>query len=257
MSSDPSILSRDVQIHSIEMSSSRACNSVNSIQTPHSRDFSSPGNFSYITRNSPRVITTETYLPASESSIQLSPYNSKTYSSSDAPTLSYESFEKHFLWNTSLFHSTTRPMNERMLSHSKLDNIFIRQNYGNISAETNKISNIANDNEEFVNQESHSIDMSKTTLNDNPDDYQHSKSIAIKRNPYSIEEILKKPEKKMRYVEPFVHNHQVVKHFENVHGTIQSIAVNSETTECFNHTAESDLINRKGRIRLKVYDISV
>lgn len=259
LSSDSSVFNNDLRIHSIELSSTRTCNPGNLIQTPLSSIDIPMGNSTYITRNSPKIVTTvsETYLPLETpgSSIQISSNVPITYPTSDISTLS---FEKHFLWNTSLFCSQTLPMNERLLNHSKLNNIFNWKNHKNFPVESNVISDFDIDNKKISDQKSHEPpEMRGTPYNSNCNEDTSSSSLAFKRNPYSIDEILKKPVKKIRYTDSFDFNQKQVGHRDDTQGSLKSTDVNSGTTDCSDKTSESSLLNKRSRIRLKVYDISV
>lgn len=261
LTTDSTILNNDVQIHSIELSS-RTSNPIKISQKPLSNIEFPLGNSTFITSISPKIVTTvsETYLPmeSSRSSLQIISDNSGTNKTNDNTTLSYDSFEKHFLWNTSLFCSQTLPMTEDLLTQTKLDNIFNKRKHENNAAVIDKISTHVNDNKEILDQKSYNyFEMPKISLNTNRNDYLNSNSSANKRNPYSIEEILKKPEKQMRFTDPFFFNHNEVVHCDEIQNAMKSMDVNSGTIECSDQTSDSSLLSKRARIRLKVYDISV
>lgn len=247
LTSNSSIFNSDVQIHStLELSTSQTCNqSVSGIEYP------TFGHSAYFTKNSPKIVATvsETYLPLepSGSSFSIASNNSRTYPArQEISALSYESFENHFLWNTSLFCSQSRPMNSGLPNNTILDNIFNRNKYDTISADLNNISTNSNDDKNSVNRNYHNKNLStsfyKTTIND-------TSCLAIKRNPYSIEEILKKPERKSLCTETINLNHQKN---DNQQKNTQLIDV-----KCSDQTNELSSIHKKGRIRLKIYDMDV
>lgn len=226
------------------MSSSQTCES--SLSNTPTRE-----NSTYFTKNTPKIVTavSETFLPmeSSESTFFLPSNSSRIYPArQDISSLSYGSFEKHFLWNTSLLCSQARTLNQILPSHSKLDNIYNRKKIDNISADNDKnITMNANNESVFVNQLSYNTEISETheiTVNDNL----NSNCSQLKRNPYSIEEILKKPEKQVCRNEPVYCNHQKNEHNDNL---------NTQTND--SPTNGSNVINKRSRIRLKLYDISV
>lgn len=205
------------------------------------------------------IVTTvsETYLPleARESPPPSSSNGPKMYpAKQDVLPLSYGSFEKHFLWNTNLFCSQSRPINQTW--PSKWD-IFNRKKYENVLADDiNRNISLSDSNENGSMTQNKHVDVStsqKNTL------YRklESKCVAYKKNPYSIEEILKKPETKFCRSKTNFFDYQGKEHISNVISGTKSIEFNSENVNCFDHTEELNLINKKSRIRLKTYDISV
>lgn len=243
---NPSIFNSDVQVHStLELSSSQTCNqSLSSVEYP------TLSHSAYFTKNSPKIVTTvsETYLPLepSGSPFSISSNNLKTYPArQDISALSYGSFENHFLWNTRLFCSQSHPMNQGLPTYPILDNIFNLSRYDKIPADIHRnISTITNDDKNSVNHNTPTT-LHKITFNNNL----NSNCSTIKRNPYSIEEILRKPEKKLHYTETDALNHQKK---ENVETESQST-----DNKYSDHTNDLNQIHKRSRVRLKIHDNNV
>lgn len=234
-----SAIYNDVQINStIELSSSQSCNqSFSSIDYP-------TGHPSYFSKNSPKTVTAlnEAFLPLESSVTNCF----KTYSaSSDVPTLS---FEKHFLWNTSLFCSQTRSIDQDTVLNPIIDNIIHRNQHDKILVDDDKkIFTKPFDNKNYVNQSNHSRNLSISSNNKSFIDEINSTHLTIKPNPYSIEEILKKPERNSKLDET-IHSNKRKNDHEKPH---------SEIVGCNNHCTDFNSIHKKSRIKFKIYDINV
>lgn len=126
------------------------------------------------------------YLSLNTTSTTLSMPSTLSTVYQDIPESSYSQLSKHLFWNTNLFntYSSTKTYsntNDDMLSYS----------VAKLCDQTNsesKIDHSFSSNCSDVNSDD-SIDVSE---ND-------AKNATKKRNPYSIEELLKKPEKKIRH----------------------------------------------------------
>lgn len=193
-------------------------------------------------------------------------------------TSSYAPLAKHWLWNSNLFYSQSRPIHEGFLPYtSTLGSFFgsklresTLQNHGNQNnSEFNKNTDISSSSYcSDVNSDSDSLDVDgKTTpptfmekrrkccLVDNPT----TESAAKKRNPYSIEELLKKPEKKCRRIEPIAFQPSILVH--NDDSSKASTPPNdgnaiSDSNESFLNTniEDSKSINNNNHITIEVCD---
>lgn len=123
------------------------------------------------------------------------------------------------------------PVLDDKISRNKCDKI-LPANIKNIH------SNSINDNN-HINYKNHYENMSITTNKIPISDEMNSTCLAIKRNPYSIEEILKKPEKNS-------------KEKDNEHKKSNLIDIG-----CIDNCNELNSIHKKSRIRLKIYDFNV
>lgn len=236
-----SLFNSDVKIHStLELSSSQKCN-----QLLPSMEYPSLSHSAYFTKNSPKIVTTvsETYLPLepSGSMFSISTNSSKTLSTrQEMSALSHGSFENHFLWNTSLFCSQNS-LNPGKPTNTIIDDIF-NSEFEKSSTDLRKnMSSNSNDDETSIKHNNHSKILStsfyKATLNEGL----NSNCSTMKRNPYSIEEILKKPDKKTDHSENIVFNYQKNDNEQKVSklGGVESS------------------LHKRSRIRLKIYDMTV
>lgn len=124
---------------------------------------------------------------------------SDSYSRQNASIPSYNHL-RPFAWNTNLFYPQQRSLGEGLLSYpttfgNLLDNkIHSETSRNSTKISTNEVSSSSNCSE--LNSDSESIDVS-----DQDKDLSSIDSISTskKRNPYSIEELLKKPDKIKRH----------------------------------------------------------
>lgn len=221
--SDPAaaIYNRDVQILSTLKFSSRHSPPTSLLPSSllSSQDMSSVKKVLSSTENEQPNITTidgeGTYLPfiSSNSTPAMSCNTSNSFvSNREISSLPYSSLCKHFLFNTSLICTQSLPVSETLSSCTTvMENIFgqkIRESVFSSNIINNKICSELNN--ECLNNDNNTLDISITKS-------QSSKIIgtesfssvdkATKRNPYSIDELLKKPEKKIRSTEPFAYQH--------------------------------------------------
>lgn len=238
ITSNSSLFNQDLQIHStIELSASQTCNeSFTDMEFPHQTV--SP----YISKSSPKIVASVsgTYVPLETSvdKFSLSSNRPKAYSSRKELSSSYGSFEKHFLWDTSLFFSQTHPVTQEL--STKMNNIFKCKKIEKVSAGDSKILKFE-------------IEKSKTTQKLFLRDKFSSNLLTLKRNSYSIEEILRTPEKKIRPPEKQFFNQLKCK----VNDDIQLKVVNGENDHCFEEMKEAGCKQKKKRIKYKVHDIIV
>lgn len=236
LTSNSAIFNNDVQINStIELSSSQSCN-----QSFSNIDYPTIGPTSYFTKRSPKTVATvsESFLPLESSVTNCF----KTYSaSSDVPTLSYGSFEKHFLWNTSLFCSQTRSINQETVLNPVIDTFMHRNQQDNIQDDNRKKTL---DNKIYINQSNHSRNLSITSNKKAFRDELNPTYLTIKPNPYSIEEILKKPVRNLKLERIDPHENKIDYH-EKPH---------SADIECNNQGNDLNFIHKKSRINFKIYD---
>lgn len=192
---------------------------------------------------------------------------------------SYAPLAKHWLWNSNLFYSQSRPIHDGFLPYtstlgsffgSKLRETTTLQNHGHQNnSEINKNADISSSSYcSDANSDSDSLDVDgKTTpplltekrrrccLVDIPT----PDSATKKRNPYSIEELLKKPEKKSRRIEPIPFQPSILVH--NDESSKASTPPNdgnviSDTNESYLNTdiEESKSINNNNHITIEVCD---
>lgn len=191
---------------------------------------------------------------------------------------SYAPLAKHWLWNSNLFYSQSRPIHEGFLPYtsslgsffgSKLRESTLENHANQNNSEIIKNPDISSSsNCSDANSDSDSLDVDgKTTpplvmakkrrccLVDVPT----SENAAKKRNPYSIEELLKKPEKKSRRIEPIAFQPSILVH--NDDSSKASTPPNdgntiSDSNETYLNTdkEESKSINNNNHITIEVCD---
>lgn len=124
------------------------------------------------------------------------------------PDMIYSPLTKHFFWNTNFFHSQPRSAHENSSSQSLGNVSTVKSNSSAFPIES-RITDILSSNCSDANSDSDSLDVSDYG-NDSPANIlrkrQGSETISSipevkKRNPYSIEELLKKPEKRLPHIE--------------------------------------------------------
>ncbi|XP_031628935.1 paired box pox-neuro protein [Contarinia nasturtii] len=121
-------------------------------------------------------------------------------------TLPYGQLSKHLFWNRNLFYSQTRTVNDGLLSYpTSLGNLLEHKlSFPTNSTQSKNVDISSSSNCSDVNSDNDSIDVNendkdlRNNLPQNSNSYHtiDSMSNCKKRNPYSIEELLKKPEKK-------------------------------------------------------------
>lgn len=231
------------------MSSNQSCNQ----QFP-AMDCPTMGHSTYFSKTLPKIVTTVsgTYLLLESSGT----INSKTCpGSADLSALSYGSFEKHFLWNTSLFCSQTHSIDQELSNNPVLNDILHRNKYDKFSPDDiRKISTKVIDDDDYINHNSQynniSISSNKITYSDEL----NSTCLAIKRNPYSIEEILKKPDKTIKFNNVYHNSTLTPTHKEN---DIEDQKSSSIDVGCIDQCEKFNSIQKRSRIRLKIYDFDV
>lgn len=233
--SNASIYKNDVQINStVELSSyQKDDNPVKSVE------FSRTRKSAYFVKSSPKILTvSEAYLPLdADESCHPIISNGTRQEISSSP---HESFENHFLWKTSLYCSKSRSINQQLSTklHSAI--------------KYRKVENISDD--EIIQYDSEKSEVSKKLFSKERLDLKMS---FFKRNPYSIEEILKKPERILRRTDTcFPHHHENNQDVEMNHES-QSITVFCPTTQRYHQMKELSRRNKRNRINYKVYDITV
>lgn len=75
-----------------------------------------------------------------------------------------------------------------------------------------------------------------------------------KRNPYSIEELLKKPEKRMRLIEPIAFHPPILIHDHRSQSKSPDLHVDIDDDEPLHTTTNEIDINNKGNITIEVCD---
>lgn len=194
---------------------------------------------------------------------------------------SYAPLAKHWLWNSNLFYSQSRPIREGFLPYtSTLGSFFgnklresTLQNHGiqNNTEINNKNADISSSSYcSDANSDSDSLDVDGKTTPPTlmaktrrrcclVDDIPTSESAAKKRNPYSIEELLKKPEKKSRRIESIPFQPSILVH--NDDSSKASTPPNdgnaiSDSNESYLNTDidETKSINNNNHITIEVCD---
>lgn len=234
LTSNSAIFNSDVRFHStIELSSSQSCN-----QTFSNINYPTIGHSAYFTKNIPKIVTTvsETFLPLEP------PGSSSLKSGTSNSEISSLSFEKQFLWNTSLFCSS----NQELSNNPVLDDIIKHNKIEKASSDIQKNINTIGVDSKYNNK---STSLLSNDLNFS--DKMNSTCLTMKRNPYSIEEILKKPERKLTYSEPitFTYEKKYTDHAES----------HSIDVECIDIDTSNDLssMHKKSRIKIKIRDLNV
>lgn len=140
--------------------------------------------------------------------------NMSSTATEDVPFLQYGSMSNHFLWNSNIFCSQTNPVGETLSSYTTVvEGLFGKKLHEpKISNDNDPEHNlyaslVVNDIEKnecvndvvLKNENQNSQNESQKSVNDGFFPKHHMK----KRNPYSIEELLKKPEKKCCLFESF------------------------------------------------------
>lgn len=158
-----------------------------------SMDLSSIKNVS-IPAGSSRVNNNNLYLSLNTSTTTLSMPSTLSTAylpHQNIPETSYSQLSKHLIWNTNLFYTQKSCSNDGLLSYPGTFENILNQKLCDKSYIKNK------------NDPSFSSNCSDVNSDDSIDVSDRDKEIQIsenpkKRNPYSIEELLKKPEKRIR-----------------------------------------------------------
>lgn len=238
LTSNSAIFNSDVQINStIKMSSSQLCN-----QSFSSIDYPTIGLSPYFTKNTPKTAVNEKILPLESSVTDCF----KTLSSnSEVPAMS---FEKHFLWDTSLFCSQTRLINQETVLNPTIDAILhLNQQDSNTVDDDDKRIIKPFNNENYTNQSNYRRKSSTSPHKKSFIDELNATHSTIKPNPYSIEEILKKPNKSSKLVETI---HPNVRTNDYEKPNLASFEYNSQ----FNDLSS---LHRRSRFKFKIYDMNV
>lgn len=231
LSSDTSILGKNVQIRSIELSASHTCDSANLLKIP-TRFVEFPiRNATNIDKYSPRV--NEDFLPLESSGQTVRMFSNSSNPIKSNNLSSYGSFEKHIFWNSNFIYSGAGQKIEKVLPHSKSTNERNQNMNGNIS-EANKFVHVVRN---------------KTVLDDNINDFEEIPQETVKRNPYSIEEILKKPDKKTKPMNILISNYGEGNRDDKINDTIFV----SSAAASFDQIYES-VFNKRDKTRLKIYE---
>lgn len=205
----------DVQIRSTLKFSSRRTSPNKSLNPSYNNDTeincsNSPGNRSTTVSD---LHIHRPYIPPYQTNSKQNPLFNTT-GHEDLPTLQYGSMSNHFLWNSNIFCSQTHPLGDSLSSYTTVvDGLFGKKLHENkCSNDSNSKNNLHSSlvihdieknecgNDVIMNNEkqnSQNYSPKKDT------DVFFSKQISKKRNPYSIEELLKKPDKKGCFIESF------------------------------------------------------
>lgn len=261
-------------------------NSPTSVGNPHIdlaafKHSSLPMNSSSVNANNPYLSIATTPSSASPPT-QLT---SNSLPNQNIPATPYTPLSKHWLWNSSLFYPQTRSIHDSgfLPYPSALGTFFgnkIRESAALHTPMTNQTPNELTKSVDLssssycsdVNSDSDSLDVSDGKLS--PTLHQSatlkrasdangttSNTTAKKRNPYSIEELLKKPEKKMRRIEPISFQPSILIHNENVPKSTASPplapiadAINDNESFLSSDLDDSKSINNNNHITIEVCD---
>lgn len=201
----------------------------------------------------------------------------------NVPTTPYTPLNKHWLWNSSLFYPQSRPIHDGFLPYpSPLGTFFgnkLRDSASQISSTNSNetIKNVDISSSSYcsdINSDSDSLDVSdhekvspaiaqsnqKRRILSSDTSGTTSNSPAKKRNPYSIEELLKKPEKKIRRIEPLSFQPSIIVNNDENSKTLPPSpnieSVVTDTNESFIHSDIDDnkSINNNNHITIEVCD---
>lgn len=172
-------------------------------------------------------------------------------------TLPYGQLSKHLFWNRNLFYSQTRTVNDGLLTYpTSLGNLLEHKlSFPTNSTQIKNADMSSSSNCSDVNSDNDSIDVnendkdSRNNLSQKSVSYHtiDSNAKCKKRNPYSIEELLKKPEKK----ESIALQTSYVLNEENV----KELPTTSDPNNCFVRTdLESPKSNGNNHITIEVCD---
>lgn len=172
----------------------------------------------------------------------------------NVPDMIYSPLTKHFFWNTNFFHSQPRPTHESLSSHH-LSNISARNNSTSFSINS-KITDSSNCSD--VNSDSDSLDVddygNESTANvlqkKQETDTISSTQEVKKRNPYSIEELLKKPEKRLRHIESASFEPSIIVNDDSLRPSPQAVSEIKDNEP----DTESPKSSRNSQIAIEVYD---
>lgn len=224
------------------------------------------GYLSMVTTCAPSTPTT----PSSTSIASGYLANQNLSAASYGPTLA-----KHWLWNSNLFYSQSRSIHDGFLPYpSPLGSFFgnklresALQNSGN-HHENHKNADISSSSYcSDANSDSDSLDVDGKTsptlmqsqLKRRIADISVSNSTAKKRNPYSIEELLKKPEKKIRRIEPISFQPSIIVHNDDsskasTPPTDGNAVTDSNESYLHNDMDDTKSINNNNHITIEVCD---
>lgn len=225
---------------------------------------------------------------ANPSSVSLSPTNNLP--NQNLPTTPYTPLSKHWLWNSSLFYPQTRAMHDTgFLPYPSSLGTFFGNKIRSAAMHTPITNQTPNEHTKSVdlssssycsdiNSDSDSLDVSdgkvSPTLNQSTNlkrtllaavdanESNAGNTTAKKRNPYSIEELLKKPEKKMRRIEPISFQPSIIIHNnENLpkpssSPTQPAVDAINDTNDTFlsSDLDDSKSINNNNHITIEVCD---
>lgn len=277
----PPIYNSDVQIHSTLQFSSRRASIPSkflptfSNLTKESIDLSSLKASSTSTTNSSTIVASVNasgrYLsvdPPTPSFSSSSKTNSYLHNQ-NIPVTSHHPLCNHILWNSNLFYSQSRSVNEVLSTYpTTIRNIF-DQKIDNVglpitSKDTDVVSaSICSD----VNSDCDSLDIIIDDKESSPiisrkitqtDTFSSSQS-NMKRNPYSIEELLKKPEKKLRRLNSFSLQQSIIASNDNLSDSLpmtNNTIANTQACLIQNNINSTKQTN-SNRITIEVCDIGV
>lgn len=268
----------------ILQSSPVAMNASNTPNTVHMASFKqSPLSMSStLNANSNYLSMASTTATATQSNAHSSNYQPNQ----NVPATPYTPLSKHWLWNSSLFYQQSRSLHDGFLpypSHlgqffgNKLRDTELHMTASNSSSEAHtKIVDISTSSYcSDLNSDSDSLDVSdhekvSPALMATVTQKQRTSSIdttgstvpisnapAKKRNPYSIEELLKKPEKKMRRMEPISFQPSIIIHNDESSkaSSPSNAGTVSDTNDSFIHSDIDDNKNlNNNHITIEVCD---
>lgn len=221
-------------------------------------------------------------------STQSNAHSSNYLPNQNVPATPYTPLSKHWLWNSSLFYQQSRSLHDGFLPYPS----HLGQFFGNKLRDTELHMTASNSSNEAhtknvdistssycsdLNSDSDSLDISdhekvspslmatvsqklqRTPTIDTTagNTLPISNAPAKKRNPYSIEELLKKPEKKMRRMEPISFQPSIIIHNDESSKTSSpsNAGTVSDTNDSFIHSDIDDNKNlNNNHITIEVCD---
>lgn len=249
--SEPSLYNGDLQIHSTLQLSSRCISSPKNIRMPNisNIDLSPTSQTASFIESTPAIMTSVNgaILPINSTDPSISNAINTTYMShQDVSAISYGHFGKHFLLNASLFCSQSKSLTENFSPYTTFFNV----------ADPKAQNSLSEGNINYQELHFKNSPVFKDDCNIRKQSYD-SIQVTKKLNPYSIEELLKKPEKKTINFQPIkFHKTQIISN--DLADPKKSIDIQSDSIVCLNSIDLNETQNLKNnRITIEVCDINV
>lgn len=177
----------------------------------------------------------------------------------NVPDMIYSPLTKHFFWNTHFFHSQAKSTLENLYPNPP-GNISEKKIYNSTFSTNSKITEMLSSNCSDINSDSDSLDVSDNGIDSSNVLSKKQGTDAIssnlevkKRNPYSIEELLKKPEKRLQRIESLSQQTSIVVHEENFSPSAEASS-GIEVQDHMQHKIEKGKSTRNNQITIEVCD---